>query len=192
MRNRRGDIVHVAVDAGGHTRVLHLEHDLAAIRRQRPVDLADRRGRQRPGLETVEQLFPVRAVGVGHDLVQLLGGHVARIRAQSGENIRQLPRQEIAGVHGQDLAHFHGGAAHGGQLVRHPPGVGGGQQQIPGLQAIAGPQLPGAFSQHAAGHTPRHARDPRQAAHPRGGYGLCLSSLPSLSFATTFAAPASG
>ena len=168
---QRGDIVHVAVYARRHAGVLHLEHDFAPVRGHGPVHLADGGRRQRLHLEAVKHLLPVFPVGLVHHLAQLDHRHVAGVRAQPGENIRQLPGQEIAGVHGQDLPHLHGRAAHGGQLVRHPAGVGRGQQHVPRPGALARAQLPGALGEHTAGDPAGHARHPRQPTYPRGRYG---------------------
>ena len=179
---QRGDVVHVAVYARRHARVLHLEHDCAPVRGHRPVHLADGGCRQRLHLEPVKHLLPVFPVGLVHHLAQLGHRHVAGIRAQAGENIRQLPGQEIAGVHGQDLPDLHGRAAHGSQLVRHPASVGRGQQHVPRPGALARAQLPGALGKHAAGDPAGHARHPRQAAHPGGRYRpvIVVRALPIL------------
>ena len=118
------DVVHVAVYAGGHPRVLHLEHNFPTIRRHRPVHLADGGGGQRLHLKAVKQLLPIGSVSIEHHLAQLLGRHVPRVGAQASQDIGQFPRQEIPGVHGQYLPHLHGSTAHGSQLVRNPTRIG--------------------------------------------------------------------
>ena len=82
-----------------------------------------------------------------------------RVVAQPGQDLGQFGREEIPGVHRDELPQFHGGAAQMRQAVGDLADIGGRQQHVAQLGALAVGQAANAFSHHSAGDRPRQAAE---------------------------------
>ena len=147
-----GDVVHVAVDAAAHARVLQLDRQLLAVAGARAMHLADRGRRARGEGEALEALLPALAPVRLQHLHHLAHRHGARVLAQAGEDLGELGRQQVAGVHRHQLPDLHRRAAQLRELVGDAAGVGRGEHQLAHLRALAGGELARALGEHAARH----------------------------------------
>ncbi len=115
--HERAHIGHVTINAGGHTGILHLDRQIAAILQARFVHLTDTGRRNRAHIKPLKPLQPALGPVPCQHLFELRRRHERRICAQPPEDLRQLRRQHIAGVHRHQLPDFHGCAAHLRKLV---------------------------------------------------------------------------
>ena len=160
---QRRHVVHVAGDAAGDARVLHLDRQPAAVEGLGRMHLADRGRRHRGERELAEGARPVLAPGGLQHLHQLAHGHRLGICAQAGEDLGQLGGQQVAGVHRQELPDLHRRAAQVGQLLGHPAGVGGGEEQVAHRGAAALGELAQPLGEHPAGDARGQAAQPGEA-----------------------------
>ena len=148
--------------------------------------------RRRPSRASAACTWPIEAAAIGvnekrekccvQSLPQLASSTVTSWLIGIGwASARRRARIWLSsGVHRQELAHLHRRAAQLGQLVGHPAGVGGGEQQLAHRRAPALGQLAQALGEHAAGHAGSQAAQPGEAgdaaARHRGaglGGGRC-------------------
>ena len=99
-----GHVVDVAVDAGTHAGILHLDRQIPSVQRLRPVHLPDGCGCKRADIETCETFVPPGSPSGIQDALQLFWRHVSGVVAQRRKNSGQVGRQHKAGVHRQHLA----------------------------------------------------------------------------------------
>jgi hypothetical protein len=64
-----------------------------------------------------EAALPSPAILPSQQGADLLLRHGVRRVAEDVERARELRRQEVAGLHGQELAQLHGGASHAGVIA---------------------------------------------------------------------------
>ncbi len=136
------------------------------------MDLADRRGGERPGVEARETAAPVLAPMLREHLLELRGRHVMRVVAQPREDLRQFGREEIARIHRDHLPELHRRAAQVRELVGDAPDIGGRQQQVAHLRPLPVGDPPRAFGEHAARDTARQAPEHAEPRHPSARHGF--------------------
>ena len=88
-----------------------------------------------------------------------IGWASARSRARIS---RQFRRQQVAGIHRQQLPDFHRRAAQLGQLIGDAAGIGRRQQQVAHAWPFALGELAHALGQHAAGNAGGQTAQPGQ------------------------------
>ncbi len=111
--------VQVALDLAVGPRTLNLDDDVAAVRKRRPVDLADRRRRRRDRIELLEEaLDRLAELGADHVLHLLVRERrdVVLEPAELGDDVRR----ENVRPHREQLAELDEGRA---ELVEHLPQV---------------------------------------------------------------------
>jgi hypothetical protein len=101
------------------------------------MDLSDRRCRHRSEGEPPEMTVPAHSpVGVEYTH-QLAHRHGFGVRAQAGQDIAKLGRQQIACIHGQQLPELHRCTAQAGKLIGNAVGVLRRQQQVANSRTLA-------------------------------------------------------
>jgi len=178
---QRRHVVDVRVDAAGDAGVLDLEREPAPVRGDRRVHLPDRGCRQRLPVEGREARLPAAPVRAAERAAHLRGGHRVGRRAQHGQRLGQLRRQQLRVLEREQLAELHGGAAQLREPPREP--LRGGLRR----GGHAAEPAPGAARQAAGRQLAGHPADPRQpleaarrharaAAPPRLRHGSAPSS----------------
>ena len=156
----------VGPDRRVDARVLDLHRDLAPVVQHAAVHLADRGGRERLGLDPLEQLL----VGLVVLLLEHLAHLLPRHRGRRGAQRRQLLLVQLAVLVGQvvgvderrELAHLHRRALHRAERVDEPLG---GRER--GLVHALAPLVLGAHDTRGLGAGEPRALDARPHAEPR-------------------------
>lgn len=164
-------IVDVAVDAGAHAGVLHLDRQIAAVMRLRAVHLPDRGGGEGAQIKAFEAPIPSAAPGGIEHRLQLLGRHMRRLGAQGGHDRGHLGRQDKARIHREHLPQFHRRPAHLAQITGYAPRGGGGQQQTGQVRTLALGHLAQATGEHVAHDARGHPAQAQHAAKAVAGHG---------------------
>ena len=161
-----------AADGGVDARVLDLDRDVLALV-ARAVDLADRGGGDRHGVEGLEDVVELVAVLLLEDLLHVLEGDLRRRVAQLGqlglELLAELLGDEADVQEGHHLAELHRRALHGAQGGDDLLGrldLAAGHRVLGGL-LVAG-QVHGARAGLLGALGRREAADLRGARPPRG------------------------
>ena len=103
--------------------------------------------------------------------------HVLRVGPQPCKDIREFARQNLAGIHRQELPDLHRRAAQMSKLMRNLERVGGRQEEIAQARPLAMSQLPRPIEHHAAGDTGGHRGEARQARHAPARNGQTFGKL---------------
>jgi hypothetical protein len=164
-------VLHVGAHRGGDSGVLDLDGDLATVLAQRrPVDLSDRRGRDRLLVEALEQLRDRLFEVLFDDLAHLLEGNRRRGVAQLGQLLLELLAVLLGhepDVHeGHDLPELHRGALHraeDGDDLLGGLDLAAGEGLLAGL--LAAGDVGGAGAELLDGLRRRQAPHGRRAAH---------------------------
>src|SRR3954447_7376518 len=134
------EVLHVGPYGRVDARVLDLDRDVAPVVEARAVDLADRGGGDRHGVEGLEDVLDLLAVLLLDDLLHVLEGDLRRGVAQLGELglelLAVLGRDEADVEERHHLPELHRRALHGAQ---------GGDDLLGGLDLTARERLVGAL-----------------------------------------------
>jgi hypothetical protein len=115
------EVAEVGLDHPVDPRVLDLHGDLPAVAEDGPVDLADRGGRERLGLEAREELQRVAEL-LGELIFDHLEREARRLLLERPEDRRDLGREQRV-LEAEHLPHLHRGPLHLAERRDEPTGV---------------------------------------------------------------------
>ena len=160
---QRGDqAVDIAVDAVCDAGVLQLHSERRPVEGGRAVDLPNRSRGDRLELEGGDARAPVRLPLRLEDAQKLRLGHRVPVRAQRGDRLGELGRQELVAFEREQLTELHRGAAQVREPLREPAPVRRREQRAPG-RVLASANQPARVLERAAER--ELAREPADAAH---------------------------
>ncbi len=167
------EVLHVGSHRVGDARVLDLDRDAAPVEQGRPVDLADRGGGDRLGIELGEVVVERSEVGLDHRPHAFEGDRrrrVAELRELDLELVAVGLGHEPEVDEGEDLADLHRRALHPAEDLDDPlcglqlAALERRLRALVGADHVRGPR-----SRLAHGGARGGAADPRQPLDPPGG-----------------------
>ena len=174
---QRGHVVHVALDRSRDAGILDLQREVAAVARASAVHLPDRGGGDRLEIEVRKTRLPTAAVLAPQYTAQLRHGHGRGARAQHGQRLGELRRQDVSPLQGHDLTKLHGCAAQLGKPPRQALRIPTGQHGAAGTAAVGSPQAAQAIERASSRELGNREPDAREATQPglRNGCRIWLA-----------------